>query len=349
MFHLRRWSRRRAWEWPRRQPWLVGCNFVPSSAANQLEMWQADSFDLETVRRELGWARGLGFNTVRVFLHHLVWQQDARGFLERMDRFLDVAWGLGIATMFVLLDGVWDPRPRPGPQPPPRPGVHNSRWLQSPGAEVLGDPSRHDEVRDYVQGVIGRFRDDPRVLAWDLFNEPDNENAAYAASELPDKEEMALLLLDRVFRWARAARPRQPLTAGLWRGEWDDPRHLSPIDRLMLEQSDVVSFHCYGPPREVQRRLEALARYGRPLLLTEFMARPLGSTFEGVLPLLKERRVAAYCWGLVAGKTQTIYPWDSWARPYEGEPEPWFHDVLRPDGTPYRPEEAEFLRRITAG
>ncbi|HXG42243.1 MAG TPA: cellulase family glycosylhydrolase [Dehalococcoidia bacterium] len=348
MLHQRRWSRRRAWDWHRRQPWLVGCNFVPSTACNQLEMWQAETFDPGTIARELGWARDLGFNTVRVFLHHLPWQHDAAGYLERIDRFLEMAAARGIVTMLVLLDGVWDPHPRPGRQPPPRPGVHNSRWVQSPGAEILGDPARHQELRDYVVGVVGRFGSDPRVLAWDLFNEPDNDNPAYADAELPNKAEMTLLLLDRVFRWARSARPQQPLTAGLWRGEWGDPRRLSPLDRLMLEESDIVSFHCYGPPHEVRRRLEDLERYGRPLLLTEFMARPLGSTFEGVLPLLKERKVGAYCWGLVAGRTQTFYPWDSWTRPYEGEPSVWFHDVLRPDGTPYRSEEAEFLRRITA-
>ncbi len=347
---VRPWSPEYAQDWYRARPWLVGCNFVSSNASNQLEMWQAETFDPETIRRELGWAAGLGFNTVRVFLHHLLFQQDAEGFLERIDRFLDIASGFGISTMFVLLDGVWDPEPKLGPQPEPRPGVHNSRWVQSPGAEVLGDPDRHREIEGYIKGVIGRFRDDSRVLAWDLFNEPDNANLPYFATEHPPprKVEMAQMLLEKVFGWARSSRPDQPLTAGLWWGEWGDPGRLMPLQRLMLEQSDVVSFHSYGDPDEVARRLDTLARYGRPVLLTEFMARSMGSTFEGVLPLLKERRIAAYCWGLVAGKTQTIYPWDSWAKPYDSEPDPWFHDVLRPDGTPYRAEEAEFLCRITS-
>ncbi len=342
-----RWRERDAWRWYQHQPWLLGCNFVPSTAVNQLEMWQADTFDLETIRRELGWAADLGFNTVRVFLHHLLWQQDFRGLLARMEGFLEACHALGIRPMFVLLDGVWDPRPRPGPQPPPLPRVHNSRWVQSPGAEVLGDPRRHSEMEGYVRGVIGHFRDDERVLAWDLFNEPDNPNPVYAREEIPDKAVMALALLDKVFRWARAARPSQPVTAGVWRGEWGSKARLSAIDKLMLGESDIVSFHCYGPPEEVCRRLDDLAQYGRPVLLTEYMARPLGSTIESVLPLLRERGVGAYNWGLVAGKTQTIYPWDSWTRPYDREPEPWFHDLLRPDGTPYRPEEAALLGELS--
>jgi hypothetical protein len=340
-----RWTADEAQAWYRRQPWLAGCNFIPSTAVNQLEMWQAETFDIETNERELRWARDIGFNTVRVFLHNLLWQRDARAFLERMDRFLEVASGLGIRPMLVLFDGVWYPRPRAGPQPPPRPRVHNSRWVQSPGAEVLRDPSRHQELEPYVVGVIERFKHDSRVLGWDLFNEPDNPNAGHPY-EIADKAARAFELLQKTAAWARAAGPSQPLTAGVWRGRWSGDS-VAPLNRLMLAESDVVSFHSYDPPDRLVARIAELEGYGRPLLLTEYLSRGAGSTFEAVLPVLKQKRIAAYNWGLVSGKTQTQYPWDSWTKAYDAEPVPWFHDLLRTDGAPYRPDEVELIRRLT--
>lgn len=342
------WSPERAWRWYAELPWLVGCAFVPSSAANQLEMWQAATFDAAAIERELGWAARVGFNAVRVFLHDLPWREDPDGFLARVDRLLAVADRHGIRTLLVLFDGVWDPFPTAGPQRAPRPGVHNSVWVQCPGVEVLRDPRRHDALAGYVTGVVGRFRDDPRVLGWEVMNEPDNPNPAYAAHEPPDKAALALRLLERAYGWARSAAPVQPITSAVWFGRWDDPATLSPVDRFLLTASDLVSFHCYLPPGGARAMLAALERYGRPVLCTEFMSRPSGSTFEAVLPIFAEARVGAFAWGLVAGRTQTIYPWDSWVTPYEREPEPWFHDLLRPDGTAYREEEIACIRALRA-
>lgn len=349
-----RWPVERAAAWQARHPWLVGCNFIPSSAANQLEMWQADSFDPATIDRELGWAHGLGLNSVRVFLHNLVWEHDRAGLIQRMDRFLALAQKHRIGVVFVPLDGCWDPQPRLGKQPDPVPHLHNSRWLQAPGAAILNDPQRHERLRGYIVGVIGHFRDDPRVDAWDLFNEPDNPNGqSYGASgkgtELsPErKAQMATLLLEKAFSWARAAGPSQPLTAGLWQGDWSKPDALSPINRLMLEQSDVLSFHGYGNLEAMRRSVEALKAHRRPVLCTEYMSRGSGCTFDPVLGYLKQQRVGAYHWGLVAGKTQTQYPWESWRRRFTAEPEVWFHDVLRPDGTPFDPAEVKFIREAT--
>jgi hypothetical protein len=220
--------------------------------------------------------------------------------------------------------------------------------VQSPGVEVLSDPKRHDGLADYVKGVIGRFRGDARVLAWDLFNEPDNPNPAYRDQESPNKGEMALTLLRKAYVWARESDPVQPITSGLWRGDWGEISQASAINQLMLSESDVISFHSYEPPERVRARIGDLKQYGRPIFLTEYMARPNGSTFEGILPLLKERRIGAYCWGLVAGKTQTNYSWDSWRKVHSAEPEVWFHDVLRADGTPYSRDEIDLLRRLSA-
>jgi hypothetical protein len=342
-----RWTVDQAQRWHGGRPWIVGCNFIPSTAVNQLEMWQRDSFDPETIDRELGWASECGFNAARVFLHDLLWQDSPDGLVGRMERFLDIAFSHGVSAMFVIFDGVWDPLPGSGPQRPPRPGVHNSRWVQSPGAELLADVSRHSRLESYVKGVIGHFRDEPRVLAWDLFNEADNPNTGtYGETELPNKAGAAESLLRKAFGWAREANPSQPLTAGVWRGRVTG-EEVPSISRLMLDESDVISFHSYLDAERVRRRIDELGSYERPLMLTEFLARGSGSTFEDILPVAKERNVAAFCWGLVRGKTQTVYPWDSWARSYAAEPEPWFHDVLREDGSAYRDEEVALIRRLS--
>jgi hypothetical protein len=311
-------------------------------------MWQADTFDPTTIDQELAWAQNLGFNSVRVFLHHLLWDRDREGFLRRIEQFLHIAQQHRIGVVFVLLDGVWDPFPHLGKQHAPLPGLHNSGWVQSPGLTILKNPERHNELKDYVTGVVARFRFDQRIHAWDLFNEPDNPNrSSYGRLEPANKADLALALLQMVFMWARSVQPSQPLTAGVWAGDLSISEKLSPINRFMLEQSDVISFHNYKPLNQLVRDVESLQRYSRPILCTEYMARPTGSRFDPILRYLESKRIGAYNWGFVAGKTQTIYPWDSWRSPYPAEPAVWFHDLFRADGSPYDPSEISFIRRVT--
>jgi hypothetical protein len=342
-----RWSVEKAGAWYARQNWPIGCNYIPSSAINQLEMWQAETFDLPTIDRELGWAEGLGFNSVRVFLHDLVWKKDQVVFLRRIERFLEVADRHHIKVMFVLFDACWDPSPELGKQRDPKPGLHNSGWVQAPGQSILKDPARHAELEGYVKGVLAYFQADDRVLAWDLYNEPDNDNkSSYGKQELPDKAERALQLLRKAYEWARVVDPSQPLTSGVWLGDWS-PGKMSPTARFQLDQSDVISFHNYGKLPELKERVAVLRKLGRPLLCTEYMARPAGSTFDPNLGFLREQGIGAYNWGFVSGKSQTIYPWDSWKKPYDGEPPTWFHDIFRTDGTPYDPQEVAYIRKLT--
>ncbi len=349
-----RWSVEKAEAWSQKTPWLVGANFAPAYAINQLEMWQADTFDLEAIDRELAWAQDLGFTSMRVFLHHLLWEQDSEGFLKRMDQFLEVADKRGIGVMFVLFDSVWDPHPKLGKQREPQKGLHNSGWVQSPGAQDLQDRTRHVLLETYVHGVIDRFKDDPRVHVWDLWNEPDNMNGnSYGPNNLKqepeNKQAMVLELLEKSFAWAREAKPTQPLTSGLWLGGHKaDPNRLIPIEKVQLAQSDVISFHSYGNLDDVKRWVENLRQHNRPLICTEYMARPAGSHFDPVLGYFQEQNIGAYNWGFVAGKSNTIYPWDSWQKPYEQEPKVWFHDIFRTDGTPFNPKEVEHIKSITA-
>ena len=349
MAQSERWSEKKAADWYQRQTWLVGSNYIPASAINELEMWQAETLDPQTIDTELGWAESIGMNTMRVFLHDLVWQQDAAGFQKRIDQFLRIAEKHKIKPMFVLFDSCWDPFPALGKQRAPKPGVHNSGWVQSPGARALQDPSQYPRLEAYVRGVVGAFAGDQRVLAWDIWNEPDNPNtSSYGKLEPANKADLVLALLPKVFAWARAAHPQQPLTSGVWRGDWSAPEKMTPMERAQVGLSDIVSFHNYDRPEEFEKRVKWLQRYNRPLLCTEYMARGNGSTFQGIMPIAKRYRVAAYNWGLVAGKTQTNLPWDSWQRPYtDREPAVWFHEIFRPDGTPYREEEVSFIRQMT--
>jgi len=343
-----RWSQEKANQWLNERGWLVGCNFLPSNAINQLEMWQADTFDPATLDRELGWAESLGFNSVRVFLHDLLWQQDPEGFCRRIDQFLSIADKHHIGVMLVLFDSCWDPAPKLGKQRPPAPGVHNSGWVQSPGAAVLADPARHDALRAYVVGVVGRFRDDRRIQVWDVWNEPNNTNgSSYGSQEPRDKPGLVRPLLTKTFAWARSANPTQPLTSGVWEGNWPSDEKLRPMERIQIDNSDVISFHNYGKLDGLKQCVTNLRRYNRPILCTEYMARPAGSTFDPHLGYFKAERVAAYNWGFVAGKSQTNYPWDSWKQKYTAEPPVWFHDIFRPDGTLYIPAEGDYIRSVT--
>lgn len=346
------WSAEDAWTWYDKQPWYVGTNFNPSTSINQLEFWQEETFDTETIKRELKWSADIGMNIHRVYLHNLLWDQDAEGFLRRLDKYLSIADELGIKTMLVLLDDVWHPVPQLGKQPEPVPHVHNSGWVQAPGAAILGDTTRHQELEVYIKGVITRYADDERVICWDLYNEPDNvvTHPTRAHLEVQDKQKYSLSLLKKVMRWAREVNPSQPLTVGIWRGEidnWGTPDKLPPVDKYMIENSDVISFHSYdGDIDNVQKKINELKKYGRPLLCTEYIARGSGNTFETMMPLFKEHKIAAINWGLVSGKTNTIYPWASWQEEFNAEPAIWHHDILRSDGTPYKQEEVDFIKRM---
>jgi hypothetical protein len=342
-----RWTAEKANTWYAQHRWLAGANFVPSTASNELEMWQAETFDPATIDRELGWAAGIGFNCMRVFLHDMAWKADPAGFEKRVDEYLSIADKHGVKTLFVIFDSCWDPRPQLGPQKEPVPFVHNSRWVQSPHIDLLKDPSRYDELKPYVIGILKRFKDDKRILGWDLLNEPGNFSTNYDEGwKAKDKEAAHLILLGKTFDWAREAGPSQPLTAAPWLNAGSHSKTVPPIEKLMLERSDIITFHCYDKMPAVEKVVAWLKNSGRPIICTEYMSRGSGSTFDTVTPYLKEQNIGAINWGLVSGRSQTIFPWDSWKKKYTEEPDPWFHDVFRKDGTPYRAEETALIRKL---
>lgn len=343
-----RWTEAKANSWYEKQPWLVGSNFIPSDAINELEMFQAATFNPALNDKELGMGESIGMNTMRVFLQDQLWQQDPKGFQKRLDQFLTIAAKHHIRPLLVLFDSCWEPDPHLGPQHPPIPGVHNSGWVQSPGFKRLTDPAAEPELKAYVQGVVKAFAKDDRILGWDVWNEPNNTNGNRFHEDGEAKVRRVNELLPQVFAWARAENPTQPLTSGVWTGDWSHPAQESETVKIQLAQSDVISFHNYDWPEGFEARVQELLPLHRPLICTEYMARGNGSTFDTILPIGKKYHVAMINWGFVAGKTQTYFPWDSWERPYTlQQPTIWFHEVFKQDDTPYRQREVDVIRELT--
>jgi len=324
------WTKEQARAWHETKGWLRGCDFIPSTAINQLEMWQAETFDTSTIDRELGWAESIGLNAMRVYLHHAAWETDPEGFKERMDRYLSIADRHGIGTFFVLFDDCWNPVYKTGNQPAPKPGVHNSGWVRDPGDLIFSDQNLMKTLEKYVGDVLTRFAGDKRIVLWDLYNEPGN--SGYGSRSLP--------LLKNAFLWARRVNPSQPLSAGVWN------RSLSDLNAFQLANSDVITYHNYQNDTLHRECIDTLRRTGRPLLCTEYMARKHNSRFGNIMPMLKRENIAAINWGLVEGKTNTKYAWDE---PIAdgSEPKVWFHEIFRKDGTPYLAEEVKLIRSLT--
>jgi hypothetical protein len=324
------WTIEKAQAWSASHDWIRGCNYIPSTAINQIEMWQADSFDPKTIDKELGWAQELGFNTMRVFLSSRVYENDPKGMLNRMDQFLKIADSHKIKAMFCFFDDCWNPESALGKQPEPKVGVHNSGWVQDPSVSLRNDTiALYPKLEKYVKAVLTRFKNDDRVLLWDLYNEPGNSK--HGITSLP--------LLKKVFAWGREINPSQPLTSGIWYFA------VPELNQFQVQRSDVISYHNYAEKEKHETEINYLKIWGRPLICSEYMARKHNSTFETIMPLLKKNNVGAINWGFISGKTNTIFAWDE-PKPEGGEPTLWFHDILRTDKTPFSQKEVDFIKSI---
>ena len=326
-----RWTDEQAKEWSKKTGWLRGSNFNPSTAINQLETWQAESFDTVTIDRELGWAQGLGLNVMRVYLHHLAWEVDHAGFKNRLNTYLTISSSHGIKTAFVFFDDCWNPTYKVGKQPDPKPGVHNSGWVRDPGDLLFKDTTLIITLEGYVKDVLSTFKDDQRIAFWDLYNEPGN--SGYGDKSLP--------LLKKVFEWGREIDPSQPLSSAVW------SINLKELNKFQIENSDIITYHNYENPEKHKAAIDTLKKYNRPLVCSEYMARRNNSLFTNIMPLLKLNNIGAINWGLVSGKTNTKYAWDE---PIAdgSEPKLWFHEIFRTDGTPYKLEEVELIKTLTS-
>jgi len=390
-----RWSVERITAWYSGMPWLVGANYLPSNKINAIDMWQASTWDAREIASELKLAESIGYNTLRVFLHPLVWADDEHGLYRRMDRFLAMAERRGIRPSFVFFDDCHYPYAKLGPQPLPVPAFHNSGWVNAPDRQLAeryarGEASTGETsaLRGYVQRTIARFANDRRVLYWELYNEPGRGNGEYdeagklILAEIGDRSRH---LVQDSWAWARAVAPSQPITSTSLGGIGSASAEINAVN------SDLYSIHVYDALSELQKAVTTWSADGRPVLVTEWLNRstiadipkdmlPMlkdadwlkradGTNIpQYVLPYLKEQNVGAINWGFVTGKSETNWHWSS--RYVNGkirnlaaerragnvihsgdplpEPTAWFHDLFRPDHTPYDPAEIELFRSLTS-
>ena len=321
----KRWSKEKANDWEKNKPWLRGSNFTPSTAVNQLEFWQAETFDPATIDKELGWAEDIGLNCMRVYLHHVAWEIDNDGFKQRIKKYLSISEKHKISTIFVFFDNCWNPTYKSGKQPEPKPGVHNSGWVQDPGDLIFTSKDLIPLLETYVKDILTTFKNDDRIILWDLYNEPGKKS---------------MNLLKKVFEWGREINPTQPLTSGVWNINQKE------ANKFQLENSDIITYHNYEDEIKHQKAIDTLKVLKRPMICTEYMARRNNSLFSNIMPILKKQNIGAINWGLVDGKTNTKYAWDE---PIAdgSEPKLWFHEIFRKDGTPYKQEEVDLIKELT--
>ena len=332
-----RWSEEKANEWYASQPWPVGCVYMPSYGGTPVEIWGKEYFKPDVVDSELALAEDLGFNAIRLFLCDVVWQEDPKGFMERLEETVRLADKHGMRILMTFFtNGGTIKNPYTGPQPQPVPGVHNSVWMSSPGKDVVNNPEKWPVIERYLKQVMKRYKNDPRILAWCLYNEPEHTDGFDTIS-----------FIKEVYRWAREVNPSQPLTSPMCAMP-DARSYNKPISDFICENSDIISFHCYDNIDRCTRFVEYALQYGRPVLCSEWMARTRGSDYPSILPLFKEKKIGSFSYGLVNGKQQCQYPWNSVVDgkpvPFTEEPELWFHDLFRPDHTPYNEEEISFIK-----
>ncbi|MEM1296752.1 MAG: family 43 glycosylhydrolase, partial [Verrucomicrobiota bacterium] len=365
-----RWTKKKINQWYDELPWLVGANYYPATAINQIEMWQASTFDPETIDKELKLAASIGMNTMRVYLHDLVWEDDAEGLYERMDQFLTICEKHKIRPFFVFFDDCHYPTPKLGPQPLPVRAFHNSGWRNSPSrdlakrfAEGKATPEEINRLKGYVQETIRRFANDERVLMWELYNEPgrgrgEGEDMTGKKGTKSSMGDLSNKLVHESWVWAREINPSQPITSTS-KGSVGDGN--IAINR---NNSDLHSIHSYQGGERLEKFILEYQADGRPVMVTEWLARGNDSTVEDCLPVMKKHKVGAVNWGFVSGKSGTIWPWQSRkdrdpieerekgvvikpGEPYP-EPEVWHHDLFRIDGTPFDPKEIELFKKLTS-
>lgn len=326
-----RWSIEKAEEYMKRFGVIKGVNFIPSYCHSYIEMWH--HFNETCIRRELGYAKQVGFNSLRIFVAECQWETRREVVTSRLDQFLDICKEMGFSIMLTLQPNTYMiPGWKMDADEDPfithlQPSGHDRGWIYK-GARIFDCfgqwEENRDEVARFISEIVARYGRDERVAFWDLYNEPWEANRP---------------LVELAFARAREQRPIQPLTC-CWRA-WD--------------LSDITSFHCYEkpgtPPRQqvmgvhylsFEDELKRACSTGRPILCSECVARTFGNELEAFLPYYSRAHIGFYVWGLCAGSAQYHIPWE-WP---EGSPVPrrWFQCMLYPDGTPFDEKEIAMIR-----
>lgn len=354
---MERWSKERAWEWYNAHPWIRGCNYMCADCVNRVDQWQSLHFEeyLKTTEEELKVMKELGFNSVRLILEYVVWKEEHDSFLERFDRYIELCHKYGISCMIVLANDCMPPKtelwkmPYIGEQHYDW-GYHGGRKHSQHGGHSCPAPHYYlddeESRKDYfkmVEEIVTMYKDDERILMWDLFNEPGNSN----------RRDITMPNLKAMFEVVRKINPSQPLTVAAW---WcgEDRRFNNELDQFALENSDIISYHNYGRYEEHIQVIKYLKSLGRPIVNSEWLARCTDNTVFDNFPLFYLENIGSYNWGFVAGKYQTYEPYEAhwnWYRDDKNAPidfTKWFHDLYRPSLRPYDPRETELISRFCA-
>ena len=329
------WTAEKAWAWAKDKPWFCGVNYIPAYAINYTAMWDPSTFSKQLIDEELGLMEECGLNCARVVLQYVVYAENPKRFKKNFRSFLEICDKHGIAVMPIFFDPVAcgaNTDPKPGPQGEPVLGWYGWAWSPSPGYSMTFDESTHPLLEKFVKDIMTTFRNDERIMAWDLYNEPIH----YA-----DKGQREWPLLRKVFTWAREVNPSQPITSSMWNSNKE-------LNDFLSQNSDIITFHIYAPKKETLEAFDRMSAYGRPVIFTEWMHRINKSTINDILPALKEVGCGCMMWGLVNGKNQTHLPWGHRPEmlPYTG---PWQHDIFRGDRTPYDASEIQTIKSLTKG
>lgn len=348
-----RWSKEKAWSWYNARPWIRGCNYMSADCANRVDQWQSLGFEerFETTEAELKLMQETGFNTVRLILEYVVWEKEHDSFMERFERYIALCDKYGISCMIVLANDCMPPKTELWKMPDI--GIQHYDWgyhggrkhsqhgLHSQAAPhfYLDQEESRERYFQMVREIVERYKDDERICLWDLYNEAGNSR----------RNEMTLPNLKRLFEIVRKINPSQPLTACVWRTKRDP---FSPVEQFALDNSDIITYHCYKPLEEHIKVIERLKKEERPIINTEWLDRAFGNDVFSCFPLFCKEKIGCINWGFVAGKYQTYEIKESTWQKYENGTLPdyvdftkWVHDLYRPSHRPYDPREIELIRK----
>ncbi|MBR1588544.1 MAG: cellulase family glycosylhydrolase [Kiritimatiellae bacterium] len=361
------WTKEKAWTWHCAQPWMRGCNYMPASAAGFDDMWQEHGSEarFKAMDRELALAEKTGFNVMRFLVSPGAWMAEHDGFMARFERSLALLGKHKMRAIVVLGNDCSVPKERwkpfkSGPQDVDW-GCHGGKKAPEHGSmpdavgyTILDDPELNPKFYAMCEELVAKYRSDPRIAFWNLWNEPGNNN----------RGRLTLPHLRKLFELCWRIDPIQPLAADVWcdrygmgfpSGENVQPARADreAAQQLAGELSDIVSYHCYEPyDRQVTLIRDLRRFYGRPLVNTEWLARTSGCNVADCYPLFYVARVGAVNWGLVAGRFQAYEPREGmWKEIERGggkryDMTKWFHDLYRPSHRPYDPREIDLIKRF---
>lgn len=351
-----KWSKEKAWNWYNAQPWIRGCNYMSADCANRIDQWQEYGFEkrFDTTKRELALMADMGYNSIRIIPEFVVWEKEHDGFMCRFERYIQLAAENGMSCMVVLGNDCCPPkeealkRLRLGEQHVDW-GYHGGRKVsqhgrfEGHGYSVLDDLEFAERYYEFVTEIVKKYKNDSRIIIWDVFNEPGNSGRGM----------LSLPHFKKFFEIIREINPIQPLTAAIWSCDEGDFDNMPEIERFCLENSDIISYHNYKSYEKNIVEIKRLKKLERPIINTEWLNRCAGNSVELMFPLFYLENIGCYNWGFVAGKYQTYEPWNGVWDEYKENPAAysdfdftkWLHDLYRPGHRPYNPREIELIKK----